>query len=276
MEHDVDPRSDAEFSRDIAVEAGVLLMSLRESYGQVDPSDSDRIESLRAEGDRLSHELLAGRIAEFRPNDALLSEEGIDDEARLTAERVWIVDPLDGTREFGEGRSDFAVHVALWDARAQRLTAATVDLPGQATTRSVLEIDPVIAALPTDRPIRLVASRSRAPKNLADIVRLLEEGLRRAGIPCLGVEVLDVGSVGAKVNELLSGRAEAYLHNTGFYEWDVAAPYGVAEHYGFAPCHWDESAVIFNQMPPYVSNLVVAHPDLIEHLRSAMVEAAEL
>jgi 3'(2'), 5'-bisphosphate nucleotidase len=270
----LDPRSDAEFSRDIAVEAGVLLMSLRESYGQVDPADRGRIESLRAEGDRLSHELLASRIAEFRPNDALLSEEGVDDRARLTAERVWIVDPLDGTREFGEGRSDFAVHVALWDAGAQQVQAATVDLPGQATTRSMLDIDPVIAALPTDRPIRLVASRSRAPKNLADIVRLLEEGLRQAGVPCLGVEVLDVGSVGAKVNELLSGRAEAYVHDTGFYEWDVAAPYGVAQHYGFSPSHWDGNAVVFNQMPPYVANLVVAHPDLLGHLRKAMTEAA--
>jgi 3'(2'), 5'-bisphosphate nucleotidase len=84
------------------------------------------------------------------------------------------------------------------------------------------------------------------------------------------VEVVDVGSVGAKVNEVLAGRAEAYVHNTGFYEWDVAAPYGVALHYGLVPSHFDGSPVTFNHMPPYVTDLVVAHPDIAAALRSVL------
>ena len=266
--------TDAELSRLIAQQAGALLLELRASFGHIDPDDRTRADELRKRGDATSHELLAAALAEHRPYDALLSEEGKDDDARLSAERVWIVDPLDGTWEFGQARSDFAVHVALWHAGRNALTACTVDLPAQGLTRAVL--DEVVAPepLPTHRPIRLVASRTRPPATLGRVVEILGERLAASGVNAHGVEVLDVGSVGAKVNELLSGRAEAYVHDTGFYEWDVAAPYGVAQHYGFVASHVTGDAVQFNQMPPYVNNLLVAHPDLDLELRQAIAEAA--
>lgn len=262
--------SDAEFSVAIATQAGAMLLELRESYGQI----GDRIGELRNEGDRRAHQLLADLIAEFRPDDALLSEEGKDDDARLAAQRVWIVDPLDGTFEYGQGRADWAVHVALWDARAQALSACTVDLPAQQVTRSVLDPQLDLARLPADRPIRIVASRNHPPRTLPAVADLLAAGLAADGLGSHGVEIVEVGSVGGKVNELLSGRAEAYVHDTGFHEWDVAAPYGVAQHCGLIATHLDGSEVTFNHMPPRVGDLLVSHPVLLPYLQRALAEAA--
>ena len=267
--------TDAELSHRIAQEAGALLLKLRTSFGDV--SDRARADALRAEGDRQSHDLISARLAEHRPGDAVLSEEGKDDPARLDAERVWIVDPLDGTWEYGQGRSDFAVHIALWQPGGGRPQACTVDLPAQGLTRSMLDDvsgSPAAFPLPDDRPIRIVASRTRPPASLAAACDIVAERLAETGVNAHGVEIVDVGSVGAKVNELLGGRAEAYVHDTGFYEWDVAAPYGVAWHYGFPCMHLDGSAVDFNRMPPYVTDLVVAHPSLMDMLRAAVAEAS--
>jgi 3'(2'), 5'-bisphosphate nucleotidase len=264
--------TDAELSRDVAQRAGALLLDLRASFGP--PADKDAANVLRKQADRASHEFIVAELAAARPDDSILSEEGKDDDSRLFAERVWIVDPLDGTYEYGQGRVDFAVHIALWHSERQELSATTVDLPAQGLTRSVL--DDVVAppALPTDRPIRVVASRSRPPATLQATVDLLGRRLADLGITDQGVEIVDVGSVGAKVNELISGRAEAYVHDTGFYEWDVAAPYGVAMHYGFVPSHLDGRQVLFNLMPPYVTDLMVSHPALVDHLRDALLEAS--
>lgn len=264
--------TDAELSREVAQEAGRLLLALREGFGPID--DRDAANELRKRGDRESHLLIMERLSAARPGDAILSEEGKDDDVRLGAERVWIVDPLDGTYEYGQGRADFAVHIALWAPGPRELSACTVDLPAQGLTRSVLEPVDGPGPLPTDRPIRIVASRSRPPATLPRTVELLAEALAASGINRHGVEIIDVGSVGAKVNEIISGRAEAYVHDTGFYEWDVAAPYGVAIHYGLVPSHLDGSAVVFNQMPPYVTDLMVSHPDLVAPLRSALQAAA--
>lgn len=259
--------SDDELSRAIATEAGALLLGLRDSFGPID--DRSRADELRKRADRQSHELLAARIAEHRPGDALLSEEGRDDAGRLTADRVWIVDPLDGTWEYGQGRADFAVHVALWHAAEQRLSACTVDLPAQHVTRTMLDaVDP--CDLPSDRPVRVVASRSRPPATLAAVAATLASLLDEDGLNAHGVEIVDVGSVGAKVNEILAGRAEAYVHDTGFSEWDVAAPYGVAQHHGLVASHVDGTPVRFNHMPPRVSDLVVARPALMPYLRRSL------
>jgi len=266
--------SDAELSSDIARRAGQLLLELRESFGTLDTSDREQANSLRKQGDRLAHEMLAEALAEHRPDDALLSEEGADNAERLDATRLWIVDPLDGTWEYGQGRWDFAVHVALWEPATKRLSACTVDLPAQGVTRSMLDDVPSEPAFPTDRPIRVVASRTRPPEGLGRAMSLLGEKLAATGLNTHGVELLDVGSVGAKVNELVSGRAELYVHDTGFYEWDVAAPYGVARHYGFIPSHVNGDEIEFNHMPPWVPNLLVAHPMLVDMTRDALAEAA--
>ncbi len=266
-------RSDAELSRDVARLAGQLLLELREGF-VID--DADDANALRKQGDRLAHELIMAELTAARPGDAILSEEGKDNDLRLSASRVWIVDPLDGTWEYGQGRADFAVHIALWEPATATLSAATVDLPAQGLSRTVLDVTDGPTPLPTDRPIRIVASRSRPPATLPRAVEILSERLAAKGVTDLGVEIIDVGSVGAKVNELISGRAEAYVHDTGFFEWDVAAPYGVAAHYGLVPSHVDGSPVTFNYMPPYVTDLIVSHPALADELREALREAAGL
>jgi len=264
----VDTRSDAEVSRDVARLAGALLLELRSAFiAENGPIDSKEVaNALRDKADAASHEFIMEHLGAARPQDSILSEEGKDNADRLDADRVWIVDPLDGTWEYGQDRVDFAVHIALWEPASQSLSACTVDLPAQGLTRSVLDTEG-LAPVP-DRPLRIVASRSRPPAALAGAVEIL-----RTQFP-QGVEILDVGSVGAKVNEILSGRADAYVHDTGFYEWDVAAPYGVAQHYGLVASHLDGSHITFNYMPPYVSDLIVARRDIANAVRSALVEAS--
>lgn len=267
--------NDMEVSAAVAAEAGRLLLKLREGFGPAD--DRERADALRKQADASSHELIVSRLAEARPDDCVLSEEGADDLARLDAERVWIVDPLDGTWEFGQGRADFAVHIVLWHADAAapgggRLSAGTVDLPAQGLARRSDDVPLPARELPQDRPVRIVASRTRPPAVLADVVAALDASLRAQGHPH-GVEVIDVGSVGAKVNEILSGRAEAYVHDTGFYEWDVAAPLAVAHAHGLTASHVDGSPVSFNRERPYVTDLLVGLPGFAEQLRAAMLRA---
>jgi 3'(2'), 5'-bisphosphate nucleotidase len=268
--------TDMEVSAIVAAEAGRLLLELRDGFGPVE--DRETADALRKKADATSHELIVARLADARPGDCVLSEEGADDLARLQAERVWIVDPLDGTWEYGQGRVDFAVHIVLWNADPAapgggRLTAGTVDLPAQGLARRSDDVPVPVRGLPQDRPIRIVASRTRPPAVLADVVAALDESLRAQGHPH-GVEVIDVGSVGAKVNEILSGRAEAYVHDTGFYEWDVAAPLAVAHAHGLTASHVDGRPVSFNLERPYVTDLLVGLPDFAEQLRAGMLRAS--
>jgi 3'(2'), 5'-bisphosphate nucleotidase len=264
--------NDGELSEQVARTAGQLLLNLREKFGP--PQSKEHANELRDLADRSAHECIVALIGEHRPGDAILSEEGKDNDHRLSADRVWIVDPLDGTWEYGQGRPDFAVHIALWIPQAQELQACTVDLPAQGVCRTMAGAASVPNPLPTDRPLRLVASRSRPPATLQRTVDVLSEMVRAEGVNAHGVEIVDVGSVGAKVNEIISGRAEAYVHDTGFYEWDVAAPVGVAQHLGFDAAHLTSLPVTFNHMPPYVTDLVVSHPQLTVALYRALAEAA--
>lgn len=275
-DHGSEHLDDMQVSAMIAGEAGALLLDLRDAFGSVD--SPELADELRKAGDRRSHEHIVARFAELRPDDVVLSEEGVDDPVRLDADRVWIVDPLDGTREFGQGRGDFAVHIVLWsrDEHAPTggtLSAGTVELPAQKSARRTDDIAPAIRGLPDDRPVRIVASRTRPPKVLAAAVDILAAKLAEHGHD-RGVEVIDVGSVGAKVHEILSGRAEAYVHDTGFWEWDVAAPLAVAHAYGLTATHLDGSAVAFNIPRPYVTDLIVGLPSLVLDLQAAMNEAA--
>jgi 3'(2'), 5'-bisphosphate nucleotidase len=271
----VTTQSDAELSRTVAQEAGQLLLKLREDFFQdksTDTIDKAVSDLLRDQADRASHVFIMEKLSEARPHDAILSEEGKDNNLRLDAERVWIVDPLDGTWEYGQNRPDFAVHIALWHSGDQKLSAGTVDLPAQGLTRSVLDDVPFASEESSDGIIRVVASRSRPPKTLKEIVSRLGEILRAENVTHHSIEIVDVGSVGAKVNEILSGRADIYLHDTGFYEWDVAAPYVVAEHYGLIASHMTGKPITFNHMPPYVTDLVVARPELYPHVLRALLE----
>ena len=268
--------TDMEVSALIAAEAGQVLLDLRESF-DVGP-DGERANDLRKAADRASHEHIVARFAELRPDDAVLSEEGKDDPIRLESDRVWIVDPLDGTKEYGQGRTDFAVHIVLWSRDPHSptggsLSAGTVELPAQKSCRRTDDVAPVLRGLPEDRAVRVVASRTRPPAVLADAVDILAARLAEHGHD-RGVEVIDVGSVGAKVHEILAGRAEAYVHDTGFWEWDVAAPLSVAHAYGLTASHLDDSPIAFNAPRPYVTDLIVGLPALVIDLQWAMREAA--
>lgn len=261
--------SDSELATRIAQAAGMLVLQLRSEFGPVEPGDKARRKELKDTADRAAHEYIAGELAAARPHDALLSEEGVDNSERDDAERVWIVDPLDGTAEYGSGLADFAIHIALWERSpdaAANLLLGVVDLPAQQITRSTDDAVEGLPAFDATRPVRLVVSRSRPPAIAAAGLERFAEQLADAGVTEHGVEVINVGSVGAKVGELLAGRADAYVHDTGFYEWDVAAPLAVAQHYGLATGHIDGSAVTFNHRPPWVENLVVCLPVLAPFL----------
>jgi 3'(2'), 5'-bisphosphate nucleotidase len=255
-------------ARDLAEEAGRRLLELRAggtATGQQSP------EVLRKAGDRLSHEFLIAALGAQRPGDLVLSEEAADDRNRLVADRVWIVDPLDGTSEFGEaGRTDWAVHVALWE-RAAGLTAAAVALPAQGKVLSTADYPGPVHDHPGPVSrgngssggagrIRIVVSRSRAP-------RLAREVADR-----LGAELVPHGSAGAKVAEVLLGRADAYLHAGGFYEWDTAAPVAVARAAGFHASRIDGSELLYNQADLLMPDILVCRPALAGMLTEAIRE----
>ncbi|MDT5057448.1 MAG: 3(2), 5-bisphosphate nucleotidase, partial [Mycobacterium sp.] len=202
--------SDDDVAARLATAAGKLLLEIRTELAEA--SEVER----KAAGDKRSHDFLMEALATERPGDAVLSEEGADDPVRLAAERVWIVDPLDGTREFSElGREDWAVHVALW--QSAHLVAGAVALPAQGITFAT----PTVPAPPAtaDKP-RIVVSRTRPPA-IALAVRDALDGT-----------LLEMGSAGAKVASVIRGLSDIYVHAGGQYEWDSAAPVAVARAAG--------------------------------------------
>ena len=178
----------------------------------------------------------------------MLSEEGLDDRSRVGRPRVWIVDPLDGTREFGEpDRDDWAVHVALW--ADGRLAAGSVALPAQGLTFTT-DPPPVVPPPAGDMPPRIVVSRSRPP----DFVAPLAEAL--------GAEVVAMGSAGAKAMAVVQGQADAYVHAGGQYEWDSAAPAAVAAAAGLHVSRIDGSSPVYNRPDPLLPDLLVCRREL--------------
>jgi 3'(2'), 5'-bisphosphate nucleotidase len=241
--------ADAQLARALATDAGAVLLALRAAADPADPAD------LRAAADRRAHEYLVDALGRLRPGDAVLSEEGTDDAARLTADRVWIVDPLDGTREFGEpGRTDWAVHVALWSAG--RLLAGAVALPALGVTYGT--DDPPELPAPTGDPPRLVVSRSRPPEFAGRLAA------------AVGGTLLPMGSAGAKVMAVVRGAADAYPHAGGQYEWDSAAPVAVARAAGLHASRIDGSPLRYNAADPYQPDLLVCRPELAERLLAAI------
>jgi 3'(2'), 5'-bisphosphate nucleotidase len=235
--------ADHRLAAELATEAGRLLVELRASRHAAGADGAE----LRAEGDRASHELLVAALARARPDDAVLSEEGADDPTRLAAHRVWIVDPLDGTREFGEvGRTDWAVHVAL--VVGGQVEAAAVALPAR---------DLTLTAVPAPTPPpshsgapRIVVSRTRPPA-------IAEELARR-----LGGELVPLGSAGAKAMAVVLGDADVYAHSGGQYEWDSAAPVGVAAAAGLHVSRLDGAPLVYNRPEPWLPDLLVCRAEL--------------
>jgi 3'(2'), 5'-bisphosphate nucleotidase len=206
---------------------------------------------LKDAGDQAAHDLLMALLAEHRPADAVLSEEGKDDKRRLESERVWIVDPLDGTREFSEvPRDDWAVHVALW--QSGDLTAGAVAQPVLGETFNTGH-PPVVPPRTAPRP-RIAVSRSRPP---AFVHTLAEE---------LDAELVAMGSAGVKVISVARDITDAYVHSGGQYEWDSAAPVAVARAAGLFTSRIDGSPLQYNQDDVYLPDLIVCRPELAEQL----------
>lgn len=231
--------TDHEVAARLAAEAGQLLLRVRDELA--DASAAER----KAAGDKRSHDYLMDALARERPDDAVLSEEGVDDPVRLSADRVWIVDPLDGTREFSElGREDWAVHVALW--HAGELIAGAVALPAQGATLATP--DPAAPPHHSGSP-RIIVSRTRPPE-IALQVR-----------DALNGTLVEMGSAGAKVAAVVQGKADIYVHAGGQYEWDSAAPVAVARAAGLHTSRIDGSALQYNRVDPTLPDLIVCRPE---------------
>ena len=210
---------------------------------------------LKDAGDQAAHELLMKLLSTHRPDDAVLSEEALensaDKAARLSAERVWIVDPLDGTREFSEPpRDDWAVHVALW--QDGQLVAGAVAQPALGETFNT-GVPPVVP--PSTSPVpRIAVSRSRPP---AFVEALAKE---------LDAELVPMGSAGVKMMSVVRDVADAYVHAGGQYEWDSAAPVAVARAAGLFTSRVDGSELVYNQDDVYLPDLIVCRPELAERI----------
>jgi 3'(2'), 5'-bisphosphate nucleotidase len=263
MDRQVPATSDSALAGQLAAEAGELLLSLRTGVGRL---AIDRRE-LGRYADWRSNALILERLAAERPDDAVLSEEARDDGSRLASTRVWIIDPLDGTREFMMGRNDWAVHVALWEAGAG-ITAAAVGLPAFDQVFATDSVDPVdianaapwLSSPEGSRPFILV-SPTRPPWFAPFVAREV------------GADLATMGSAGAKAMAVLCGEAVAYLHASGQQEWDSAAPVGVLRAAGFHASRIDGSDLVYNQPDPYVPDFLLCRADLAEPLLGAIARA---
>jgi 3'(2'), 5'-bisphosphate nucleotidase len=248
--------SDPLLARLLADRAGEALLKVRSGPAQG--------RDLKDAGDRRAQQVLATLLAEHRPEDAVLSEEAADSAARLSATRVWIIDPLDGTREFSERpRPDWAVHVALWSRTAGGdgdLIEGAVALPAEQTTFGT-DQPPVVPPAPGGR-IRLAVSRSRPP---AFVVELAER---------LDAVLVPMGSAGVKCASVWRGQADAYVHGGGQFEWDSAAPVAVARAAGLHTSRIDGSPLEYNRPNPSLPDLVVCRPELADSLLRAIAEVS--
>jgi 3'(2'), 5'-bisphosphate nucleotidase len=235
--------SDDELAARIAEDAGRLLLELRQT--------SDDPATLKREGDAQANVLILEALARARPDDPVLSEESADDSARRSSERVWIVDPLDGTREYSEkDRDDWAVHVALSINGVAEIGA--VALPARdlvLATRPAPRLAP-----PSGGPVRLVVSRTRPPA--------VTESLQQA----LDAELVPMGSAGAKTMAIVLGDADVYAHAGGQYQWDSAAPVAVARAAGLHTSRLDGSPLVYNESDPYLPDLLVCRPELADRV----------
>ena len=251
-------QSDAEIAIQAASLAGELLLQLRQGAATDAATGS---EALQTAGDRDANRAILELLTNERPDDSLLSEEAADDPRRLIADRVWIIDPLDGTREFGERdtagvwRDDFAVHVALWE-RGQGLTLGVVALPARGVIYSS-DAPPEVPPSP-EGVLRIAVSRTRPPAFIA----ALEAAGRATLVP--------MGSAGVKVMAVVSGEVDAYIHAGGQNQWDSAAPVAVALAVGLVATRLDGSPLRYNVPELLLPDLVICHPDRADEVRALL------
>jgi 3'(2'), 5'-bisphosphate nucleotidase len=244
--------SDVEVAEAAARAAGEVLLALRDRGDLTGRPLGDA-------GDAAAQRAIAEVLTAQRPDDIVFSEEAVDDHRRLQADRVWIIDPLDGTREYGEaGRHDWAVHVALW--AGGDLDAAAVALPG---LDEVLLTSPGPVLPPrTAGAVRVAVSRTRPP---AEATALAER---------LGADLVPLGSAGYKTVAVARGEVDAYVHSGGQYQWDSAAPVAIARAAGLVTCRLDGSPLVYNAPDPYLPDLVVCRPELADRILDALEPAA--
>lgn len=255
-----DDLTDAELAADLAADAGKLLLQVRAEIG------FDQPWTLGEAGDRQANSLLLRRLQAERPGDAVLSEEAHDDLARLKSDRVWIIDPLDGTREFSTpGRDDWTVHIALWRRSSNgqpEITDAAVALPARGNV--VYRTDTVTSgAAPAGVPgtLRIAVSATRPPAVLHRIRQTL------------AIQPVSIGSAGAKAMAVIDGYVDAYLHAGGQWEWDSAAPAGVMLAAGMHASRLDGSPLRYNQLDPYLPDLLMCRAEVAPILLGAIADA---
>lgn len=255
-----DDLTDAELAADLAADAGKLLLQVRAEIG------FDQPWTLGEAGDRQANSLLLRRLQAERPGDAVLSEEAHDDLARLKSDRVWIIDPLDGTRKFSTpGRDDWAVHIALWRRSSNgqpEITDAAVALPARGNV--VYRTDTVTSgAAPAGVPgtLRIAVSATRPPAVLHRIRQTL------------AIQPVSIGSAGAKAMAVIDGYVDAYLHAGGQWEWDSAAPAGVMLAAGMHASRLDGSPLRYNQLDPYLPDLLMCRAEVAPILLGAIADA---
>lgn len=241
--------TDAELAAHLADVAGKILIQVRTS-GMFEGK------SLGTAGDQTANQFLVHALRHQRPDDGLLSEESKDTDERLSKSRVWIVDPVDGTREYGEERTDWAVHVALCvDGKPE---VGAVALPGLDV---VLRSDTPTATPAAAAKPRMVVSRTRPAKEAVAVAE------------AIGAELIGMGSAGAKAMAVVRGEAEIYLHTGGQYEWDSAAPVAVALAHGLHASRVDGSPLVYNQANTYMPDLLICRPEWTERV---LAEVAKL
>jgi 3'(2'), 5'-bisphosphate nucleotidase len=245
--------SDHDDAARYAAEAGALLLELRERLHD----NAHRPWMVGDAGDVQANRRLLELLAAEHPDDPVLSEESVDDPRRHDAARVWIIDPLDGTREFTEaGRTDWAVHVALWE-REVGVRVGAVALPAQ--SQVIATADPPTVPPVDGRSWRVVVSRTRPPVSARRVAEALD------------AELVPMGSAGAKAMAVVSGEVDAYVHAGGQYEWDSAAPTAVARAAGLHVSRIDGSELAYNQRNPWLPDLIVCRPELVDVILAAVV-----
>ena len=245
--------NDHELAAQLAEQAGLLLVKLRNNLIEEGASPN----TIKSQGDASSHQFIAKELADLRPKDFVLSEEG-QRSGFSDKERVWIIDPLDGTREYGEfPRDDWAVHIAL--VVAGKLEAGAVSLPARQKVFSTAAPPP--APSPSHTPLHIAVSRTRPGK----AAQALQESL--------GAKMLPMGSAGVKTMAVIEGSADAYAHSGGQKEWDSAAPMAVARAVGLWTSDLSGAELIYNRPDPHVDNLLVCKPDAAESCLAALKQA---
>lgn len=238
--------NDADLAAHLAKVAGDILLQVRDT-GVFSGK------ALGKAGDATANEFLCHALREQRPDDGLLSEEEKDNADRLSQSRVWIIDPVDGTREYGEARADWAVHVAL--AIDGVATIGAVALPG---VGEVLRTDAPVAVPPAPEKLRMVVSRTRPA---AEAVAVAEK---------LNAELVPMGSAGAKAMAVIRGEADIYLHSGGQYEWDSCAPAAVALAHGLHASRMDGSPLVYNQADTYMPDLLICRQEHVALVLNAL------